>query len=101
MDWWYQKEAAERDIRPLHGVTGVSNQTTIKPPVTNASLSDDIAQTLQRLWFFDASTIKVHTQGGKVILTGTVHSFHERELAGLSALSAPGATSVENDIEVL
>jgi osmotically-inducible protein OsmY len=101
VDWWYQKEAIERDIRPLHGVTGVSNQTTIKPLVTTASLSDDITHALQRLWFFDASTIKVHSQGGKVILTGTVHSFHERQLAGLSALSAPGTTSVENNIEVL
>lgn len=101
VDWWYQKEAIEWDIRPLHGVTGVSNQTTIKPLVTTASLSDDITHALQRLWFFDASTIKVHSQGGKVILTGTVHSFHERQLAGLSALSAPGTTSVENNIEVL
>ena len=24
VDWWYQQEAAENDIRPLHGVVGVS-----------------------------------------------------------------------------
>jgi osmotically-inducible protein OsmY len=36
VDWWYQREAVEQDIRPLLGVVGVSNQTTIKPRVHTA-----------------------------------------------------------------
>ncbi|MGI4955239.1 MAG: BON domain-containing protein, partial [Janthinobacterium lividum] len=50
VDWWYQKDAAEADIRPLHGVVGVSNQTSIKPRVNTASLTDDITHALHRSW---------------------------------------------------
>lgn len=100
VDWWYQKDAAERDIRPLHGVIGVSNQATIKPRVNTAGLSDDITHALHRSWFFDPETVHVRADGGKVVLTGTVHSFHERQVAGQTAWSAPGATMVENDLAV-
>jgi osmotically-inducible protein OsmY len=51
VDWWYQKEAAEHDIRPLHGVVGVSNQATIKPRVNTSNLSDDITHALHRSWY--------------------------------------------------
>lgn len=101
MDWWYQKEAAEHDVRPLHGVVGVSNQVVIKTRVNPAGLSDDIMQALHRSWFFDPTTVHVRADGGKVVLTGSVHSFYERQVAADIARSAPGATSVENDIIVM
>jgi osmotically-inducible protein OsmY len=100
VDWWYEKEAAEQDIRPLLGVVGVSNETTIKPRVNTANLSDDIMHALHRSWFFDPETIHVRAHGGKVVLTGTVHSYHERLVAVQTAWSAPGTTDVENDIAV-
>ncbi len=101
VDWWYQKEAAEHDIRPLHGVVGVSNQVAIRPRVDTAGLGDAIVHALHRSSFFDSDTVKVAAHGGKVVLTGTVHSFHERQIAAETAWSAPGATSVENDIAVV
>jgi osmotically-inducible protein OsmY len=101
VDWWYQKDAAEQDIRPLHGVVGVSNQTVVKPRVNTAGLSDDIAHALNRSWFFDENNVHVHAAGGKVTLTGTVHSLHERQVAGRTAWSAAGATAVENDLAVV
>lgn len=97
---WFQRDAAENDIRPLHGVVGVSNQTTIKPQVDTAGLSDDIIHALHRSWFFDPATVKVAANGGKVVLTGTVHSMHERQVAAETAWSAPGATDVRNEITV-
>ena len=100
VDWWFQKEAAEHDIRPLHGVLGVSNQATIKPRVNAANLSDKIAHALHRSWFFDPETVHVRAEGGKVVLTGTTRSFYERQLAAETAWAAPGATMVENDITV-
>ena len=101
VDWWFQKQAAEHDIRPLHGVTGVSNLATIKPRVDSALLSDDITHALHRSWFFNPDHLHVHADGGKVVLSGNVHSFHERQVAGETAWSAPGATSVENDLAVV
>jgi osmotically-inducible protein OsmY len=101
VDWWYQQEAAENDIRPLHGVVGVSNQTTIKPRVDTGGLSDDITHALHRSWFFDPDNVQVRADGGKVTLTGTVQSYHERQVAAETAWSAQGTTAVENDIEVV
>jgi len=101
VDWHYQKDAASMDVRSLFGVTGVSNQITIKPTVNISNISDDIMHALGRSWFFDPKTISVSAQGGKVRLTGTVNSWHDRQLAGATAWAAPGATAVENDIAVM
>jgi osmotically-inducible protein OsmY len=101
VEHWYQKDAGERDIRPLLGVTGVSNQTTIKPRVDTANLSDDITNALHRSWFFNPDNIHVRADGGNVVLTGTVHSSYERQIAGRTAWSAPGATNVQNHIAVV
>ena len=100
VDWWFQKQAAEHDIRPLHGVVGVSNQATVKPRVNTATLSEDITHALHRSWFFDPEAVHVRADGGKVVLSGSVHSIHERQVAAQTAWSAPGATMVENDITV-
>jgi osmotically-inducible protein OsmY len=42
--------------------------------------------------------ITVTTDGGKVKLTGTVHSWNERWTAGSTAWASPGATEVANDL---
>jgi osmotically-inducible protein OsmY len=101
VDWHYQKDAASMDVRSLLGVTGVSNQITIKPAVNTSNISDDIMHALGRSWFFDPKTISVSAQGGKIRLTGTVKSWHDRQLAAATAWAAPGATAVENDIAVM
>ena len=101
LDWHYQKQAVEQNIRPLFGVVGVSNQLTIKPKVDTSTLSDDINHALHRSWFFNPDHIKVTAAGGNVRLTGTVHSPHDRQVAAATAWSAPGATNVENDIAVV
>jgi len=100
VDWWFQREATERDIRPLHGVVGVSNQATVKPRVNTVTLSDDITHALHRSWFFDPEAVHVRADGGTVVLSGSVHSIYERQAAARTAWSAPGATMVENDIVV-
>jgi osmotically-inducible protein OsmY len=101
VDWNYQKDAASMDVRPLFGVLGVIDRITIKATVNTSNISDDIMHALHRSWFFDPKTIAVSAQGGKVRLTGTVHTWHDRQTAEATAWSAPGATSVENDIAVI
>jgi osmotically-inducible protein OsmY len=101
LDWNYQRSAAEQDMRGLLGVVGVSNQTTLRPRVDTANLSDDITHALHRSWFFDSKLIGVTADGGRVRLTGTVHSWRERQVAAATAWAAPGATEVENDIAVI
>ena len=96
--WHYQQEAAEQDVRRLYGVTGVTNLVSIKPTVNVSNLSDDIAHALHRSWYFDPNTIAISADAGKVRLTGTARSPHEKQIAALTAWSAPGVTAVENDI---
>jgi len=99
--WWFQKEAAERDVRPLHAIIGVTNRITVLPRVDVVGLRDDISQALHRSKFITSDNINVHTDGGKVVLSGTVQSFYEREAAEQTAWSAPGATIVQNDLAVV
>jgi osmotically-inducible protein OsmY len=101
VDAYYQKQAAEQDVRRLAGVVGVSNQIVLKPRVDTANLSDDITHALHRSWFFDTNTITVSADRGKIRLTGTVHSPHERQVAAETAWAAAGATSVENDLSIV
>lgn len=100
VNWHFQKEAAEREVRNLMGVLGVSNQILIKPSVDTGDLSDDIQHALHRSIFFDPEKVHVTAQEGRVKLTGTVGSWQERRTAASIAWAAPGATSVENDLIV-
>jgi len=100
VDWWYQKEAAEQDVRRLFGVVGVSNQTTIRPRINVSNLGDDITHALNRSWFFDPRTITVTAQDGVVRLSGNVRSPHARNVAAVTAWAA-GATAVENAIAIV
>jgi osmotically-inducible protein OsmY len=101
VDWYFQKEAAAQNIRVLHGVVGVSNQLGIRPSVNASDVSEDIGRALHRSWFYDPNTIKVTAHAGKIKLTGAVTTWNARALAGTTAWSAPGVTSVENDIRVV
>ena len=99
--WYYQKQAAEQDIARLHGVSGISNHLMVKPTVDVSDISDKIRHALHRSWLMDDETVTVQADGGRVRLTGTVRSPHDRQAAWATAWAAPGATSVENDIAIL
>jgi len=101
VDWFYQKDAAEQDVRRLFGVVGLSNQITIKPKIDVSNISDDIMHALHRSWFFDPRTITVSADGGRVRLTGAVPSPHDRQVAAATAWATPGVTDVVNDIVIV
>jgi osmotically-inducible protein OsmY len=100
VDWQYQKSAAEKAVRKLLGVVGVSNLIEVKPSVSKAEVKSSIEAALKRLAEIDANRIHVDTEDGKVVLTGTVRSWFEREEAERAAWAAPGVRAVEDRIAI-
>jgi osmotically-inducible protein OsmY len=100
VDWFYQKEAAERAVRYLTGIKGLTNLITVRPRPTPSDVKQRIRQALERGAEFDAERIRVELQGNKAILRGTVRSYAEMRDAERAARNAPGVTEVENTLTV-
>jgi len=94
VDWQYQRQAATDSVRYLLGVTGVSDQIGIKPSVTATAVKSDIEAALKRTSIADAKQISVAVHGSDVTLSGTVHSWDERNTATNSAWGTPGVRNV-------
>ena len=100
VDWYYQKEAAERAVRYLTGVKGVYNLITLRARPVPSDVKGKINAALQRGAQFDAEHITVEVEGTKAILRGTVRSYAEMRDAERAARNAAGVTEVENRLTV-
>jgi osmotically-inducible protein OsmY len=98
VEWQFQQTDAERVVRRLAGVKGVTNVITVKPRVTPSEIQQKVEQALIRSAQTDAQRITVDVDGSKVTLKGSVCSWAERAEAERAAWSAPGATQVNNQI---
>lgn len=100
VDWYYQREAAERAVRSLTGVKGVSNLITVRAQPTPSDVKQKIKDALQRGAQFDADRITVEVEGNRAILRGKVRSYAEFKDAERAARNALGITEVENELTV-
>src|SRR3954453_21005403 len=79
VEWNYQREYAERAVRWVKGVKGVSNLIRLRPRIgpEPEEINQKIEEAFRRSALVDASRITVETHGGEVLLKGTVRSWAE------------------------
>lgn len=101
VDWQYQRHAAERAVRDLMGVKGVTNNITLKPHVQAGDVQAKIEAAFKRSAEIDARRVNVTASDGTITLTGNVRSWAERQEAERAAWAAPGVRQVEDRIAVV
>jgi osmotically-inducible protein OsmY len=100
VDWAYQSEAADKLVRGLIGVTGVTNRVIVKPAVQYKDIKAKITEALHRQAQIDARRIWLTTDDGHVTLHGQVSSWSEAWAARNAAASAPGVSRVDSQLTV-
>jgi osmotically-inducible protein OsmY len=100
LHWNFQRESAKDAVKNLIGVTGVSNNITIKAESKDAIEKKYIEKALARNWSINSKDIHVSVSGTKVTLSGTVNSWYQKDEAGRIAWNTPGVWSVENELAI-
>ena len=97
----FQRTNAERDLANLGGLTGITNNLTVRPktPATE-EVKRCIEDALKRNAQAEAHRIEVRVQGGEVTLEGFVDSWAERFAIEHAAWSAPGVYAVDDRIAI-
>ena len=101
VDWEYQRSASARTVRDLTGVRGVTNAIAVVPHASAPDVRQKIEAALKRSAKVDARRINVTAADGKVVLSGNVHSWFERDEARRAAWAAPGVKSIDDRIAVV
>jgi len=100
VDWFYQRDEAERDVWRLSGVRDVVNMVKVRPHAQPTDVEDRIRRALERSADLEASHITASVKEGTVTLRGTVGAWIERETAERAARAAPGVVTVKNEIAI-
>ncbi len=100
LPWDYQREITENAIQFLPGIKGIFNNITINPDTNDTvSKKKKVEEALKRS-AVDEREITVSVSGTTVTLTGTVHSWQQKEEAGRIAWKTPGIKHLKNKLEV-
>jgi osmotically-inducible protein OsmY len=101
VEWWYQKNDADKAVRHVQGVKGVTNGITIKPVLSPTTLEESIQSAFKRSAVLDSNHVHVETSGSTVTLRGKVRNYAEKDEAQRTAWAAPGVAMVENKLTVI
>ena len=100
VDWNFQRVAAARAVRKLHGVRQITNDIALKTRVQTEDIHTLIKAALERQGQIEADQIKVTVDGGKVYLRGQVKSWPDRAAVERAAWATPGVYAVDDQVTV-
>jgi osmotically-inducible protein OsmY len=102
VDWYYERTAAEDDVRKLAGVVGVTNNIVINNPLGDHScIREKLESALQRHADIASNGIRVTVKNGNVvILEGHVETWDERRAVQNAAWSTPGVAAVDDRLMI-
>lgn len=100
VDWAYQRDSAVESVRPLLGVRGVNNAVMLRAHAAVKDIKGKIEAALQRLAHQDSKAVSVTVKDGTVTLSGTAHSYLERDTIEAAAWNAQGVRHVVDGIVV-
>ena len=101
VEWWFQKNNAEKSVQYLTGIKMVTNRIKVISKLMPVEVERDIKLAFERNALVDAKNIHVETSGNEVILRGNVRNWAEREEAERSAWASSGVSSVDNQLKVV
>jgi osmotically-inducible protein OsmY len=99
VDYWSQRDDAEKAVRNLAGVRGVINKIAVKPQMfLAADVRKSIESALERRAEREAKDVEIKVHDGRVTLSGLVRSWAERQAVIGAARGTPGVQVVEDHL---
>jgi osmotically-inducible protein OsmY len=100
VNWNYQRQAAENEVRKLGGVKGVSNDITLASAVQAGDVRRRIQDALKRHAEVEADAVRVDVMDdGTVRIDGHVDNWSEMQAVERAVWSAPGVRRVEDRLK--
>jgi len=94
------ERAAARALATV-SIRAVVNDVRIVPPSdTSLSLKESAEAAFQKQELVDASHIKINENNGRIVLTGTVGTWDEQELARELVSKVPAVRAIDNRLQV-
>jgi osmotically-inducible protein OsmY len=100
-NWQYQRDEAEFVASNIVGAVDVFDEIELEHPTPDAGdVKESIKKAFKRNASLDARDLQISTKPGTVTIKGTVTSWAEHDEAMEAAWSAPGVTSVRDQMTV-
>jgi osmotically-inducible protein OsmY len=99
VNWNYQRQAAENEVRKLGGVKGVTNDITLNSVAKVGDVRRRIQDALKRHAEVEADAVRVDIRDdGTVRIDGRVDNWSEMQAVERAVWSAPGVRKVEDHL---
>lgn len=101
VDWNYQRNAAEAEVRKLNGVLGVIDHIELKPNAQVGDVKQRIVDALKRHAEIEAKRIQIEVRNdGTVRIEGEVYTWDEQQAVERAVWSASGVRAVEDRLRI-